>query len=109
MLLWVARPDPLHYPVRCQACGKAGADALCKHCGLPFCGQHRVGSGSLDDGYECMNCWGSDDPQFRAKAKDIYRRTSKLANMLTGVGLVCMGIAVGMALIYILAYIMGPR
>lgn len=106
MLLWVARPDPLHYPVRCHECQKEGADALCRHCGLPFCGQHRVGSGSLSEGYECMQCWGSDDPQFHAKAKDIHRRTGRLANMLIGVGMVCMGLATGGALMYVLAYVM---
>jgi len=106
MLLWVARPDPLHYPVRCHECQGEGADALCRHCGMPVCGQHRIGSGELSDGYECTRCWGKDEIKLWEKAKSIHRRTGRLANMLTGVGLICLGIAVGIAMIQVAAYVL---
>ena len=104
MLLWITRPDPIHYPVKCHACGKEGADALCNHCGLPFCGQHRVGSGSLDDGYECMNCWGKDDiPPLGAR--EILRKSRRLANFLSGIGAICLGLAIGTAIVWMFLYI----
>lgn len=37
----------------CIVCGSTDSICHCKYCNRPLCGLHRVGTGSLRDGYSC--------------------------------------------------------
>lgn len=42
----------------CTECGVSRNVELCAACSLPVCPRHRVGLGSLSDGYTCIGCVG---------------------------------------------------
>jgi hypothetical protein len=64
MLLWVT---PAYRPVRipifaCHACGNRADLAVCTTCGEKVCPSCRCGTGSLEDGYECLSHYRSTAP-----------------------------------------------
>jgi len=60
MLLWITpayRLQPKIPIFRCHDCGSHDNLSVCTTCGERVCPSCRCGTGSIDDGYECLSHW----------------------------------------------------
>lgn len=78
MLLWItpAYRQPELPIFHCRDCHSRADLATCVTCGQKVCPSCRVGTGSLDDGYECLSHWRSTMP---SKTRSRFEETLKPA------------------------------
>jgi hypothetical protein len=89
---------------KCAACESPHALAACRVCGKLVCPKHRVGTGSLSDGYNCSgtgsSCWlgfVGEELKTPTQPKINYWRWDKtdVKLVLMTVALVLLGILLG--------------
>jgi hypothetical protein len=77
LIAWEALNNPMYQPKhKCKSCDTTEGLAQCPYCGEWVCGKHRVGTGSLSDGYAC------NDDAFAAELGQPRLKQSKLDTMI---------------------------
>lgn len=77
LIAWEARNNPMYQSKhKCKRCDTTEGLAQCPYCGEWVCGSHRVGTGSLSDGYSC------EDDAFAAELGQPRLKQSKLDTMI---------------------------